>query len=65
MSKILNYIDVHTRLGTSDHSKEDHKKRDGWDVSILKCLNERTKKGYYANQSNSAYCRFLFGKLKK
>lgn len=36
MSKILNYIDVHTRLGTPDHNKEDHKKRDGWDVKYFK-----------------------------
>lgn len=39
--------------------------KDGGEVSILKCLNERTKKGYHANQRHSAYYRFLFGKLKK
>ena len=39
--------------------------RDGGEVSILKCLNKRTERVHYASQSNSVYCRFLFGKQKK
>ena len=53
------------RLRTPDHNKEGHKMRDGGEVSILKCLNKRTERVHYANQSNSVYCRFLFGKQKK
>ena len=53
------------RLTTPDHNKEDHKIRDGGEASILKCLNKRTGTVHYANQSNTVYCRFLFGKLKK
>lgn len=65
MSKTLNYVDVYTRLGTLATTKRAITVRGAGVVSILKCLNERTNKGYYANQSDFAYCRFLFGKLKK